>query len=129
MVAGKVCMDMCMVDLGAKGGPGESVRVGDYATLWGDGGNTLSETADGLGTAQSDPTCYLSRGRAALREFTLRLAGARSTTRDDQHVSFGRSPFLCFVCRLARDGESAAVAVVSKIIARWSPEPTSSCGA
>ena len=36
VVAGKVCMDMVMVDLGAKGGPGESVRVGDYATLWGD---------------------------------------------------------------------------------------------
>ena len=70
VVAGKVCMDMVMVDLGAKGGPGESVRVGDYATLWGDGGNTLSETADGLGTAQSDLTCDLSR-RVARRYVNL----------------------------------------------------------
>ena len=70
VVAGKVCMDMVMVDLGAKGGPGESVRVGDYATLWGDGGATLSETADGLGTAQSDLTCDLSR-RVARRYVNL----------------------------------------------------------
>ena len=49
VVAGKVCMDMVMVDLGPKGGPGESVRVGDYATLWGDGGNTLRRQRMGWG--------------------------------------------------------------------------------
>ena len=61
VVAGKVCMDMLMVCLGAPDGPGAAVAPGDYAVLWGDGGASLAETADALGTAQSDLTCDLSR--------------------------------------------------------------------
>ena len=70
VVAGKVCMDMCMVDLGARGGPGEQVQVGDYATLWGHDGHSLAATADALETAQSDLTCDLSR-RVARRYVNL----------------------------------------------------------
>mmetsp|Transcript_3731 Transcript_3731/g.11023 ORF Transcript_3731/g.11023 Transcript_3731/m.11023 type:complete len:509 (-) Transcript_3731:29-1555(-) len=71
-VAGKVCMDMCMVYLGPVGGPGACVEVGDYATLWGDapGAASLAETAEMVGTAQSDLTCDLSR-RVARRYVNL----------------------------------------------------------
>mmetsp|Transcript_15680 Transcript_15680/g.48531 ORF Transcript_15680/g.48531 Transcript_15680/m.48531 type:complete len:526 (-) Transcript_15680:48-1625(-) len=70
-VAGKVCMDMLMVDLGELGTRGAGdVRVGDYAVLWGEGGASLSDTADQLGTAQSDLTCDLSR-RVARRYVNL----------------------------------------------------------
>ena len=54
-------MDMIMVNLGAAGGPGAEVRVGDYATLYGAGGATLKETAALLDTAQSDITCAINR--------------------------------------------------------------------
>ena len=60
-IAGKVCMDMLMVCLGDPAGPGNLVTVGEYATLWGDGGRALAATADDLQTAQSDLTCDLSR--------------------------------------------------------------------
>ena len=60
-IAGKVCMDMSMVNLGPPDGPGAAVRVGDFATLWGLGGQSLADTADDLATAQSDLTCDLSR--------------------------------------------------------------------
>ena len=63
-VAGKVCMDMLMVDLGDPAGC--DVEVGDYATLFGEGGRSLRETAESLGTAQSDVTCPIAR-RAARR--------------------------------------------------------------
>jgi hypothetical protein len=58
----------------ARCGPGTpeslGVRVGDYAILYGTGGNglwTLKEHADNLGTAQSDVTCDL--GRRVRREY------------------------------------------------------------
>jgi alanine racemase len=58
-IAGNVCMDMLMVDLG----PAEEetdVRVGDMAVLWGgDHGMPLKEVASILGTTQSDLTCGL----------------------------------------------------------------------
>jgi len=54
-IAGKVCMDMTMIDVGLDG----DVEVGDRAILFGDGGQLLSEMAKGLGTTQSDITCDL----------------------------------------------------------------------
>ena len=60
-LAGKVCMDMLMVNLGPPGGPGSDVECGDYAVLFGEGGVPLKEYAAGLGTAQSDVTCELTR--------------------------------------------------------------------
>ena len=69
-VAGKVCMDMTMLDLGpppAAAADGEDgvaahlVKVGEYATLFGKGGPSLQEAADSLETALSDLTCDLTR--------------------------------------------------------------------
>jgi len=71
-VAGNVCMDMLMVDLGPADieGEGSSVMVGDTAVLWGpeetDGDESspglipLSELAGTLKTTQSALTCGLS---------------------------------------------------------------------
>ena len=61
-IAGKVCMDMIMVNCG----PGSSVegcgiQVGDYAVMYGEGGCPLAEHATNLDTAQSDVTCSLTR--------------------------------------------------------------------
>ena len=70
VVAGKVCMDMMMVNCGPGTPESLGVRVGDYAILYGTGGNglwTLKEHADNLGTAQSDVTCDL--GRRVRREY------------------------------------------------------------
>jgi len=71
-VAGNVCMDMLMVDLGPADieGDGSSVLVGDTAVLWGpeetDGDESspglisLAELASTLNTTQSALTCGLS---------------------------------------------------------------------
>ena len=45
-VAGAVCMDMFMVDLGAPDGPGGTVAVGDEVVLFGTGGPSALEVAD-----------------------------------------------------------------------------------
>ena len=73
-VAGNVCMDMLMVDLGPASdtsGDGSRVTVGDTATLWGptdveECGNglvTLAELASTLKTTQSALTCGLDKVR------------------------------------------------------------------
>jgi len=72
-VAGNVCMDMMMVELGPAGaaGPGALVAVGDVATLWGpegpdddtDGLVRLQDIAKSLKTTQSALTCGLDKVR------------------------------------------------------------------
>jgi len=72
-VAGNVCMDMMMVQLGPAGtaGPGALVAVGDVATLWGpegpdddtDGLVRLQDIAKSLKTTQSALTCGLDMVR------------------------------------------------------------------
>jgi len=73
-VAGNVCMDMMMVELGPAGdttGAGASVAVGDVATLWGpegpedgsDGLVRLQDIAASLKTTQSALTCGLDKVR------------------------------------------------------------------
>lgn len=75
-VAGNVCMDMLMVDLGPAddaSGAGASVAVGDTAVLWGpeemnveecgDGLVPLAELASTLKTTQSALTCGLDKLR------------------------------------------------------------------
>ncbi|MEZ4699600.1 MAG: alanine racemase [Rhodothermales bacterium] len=52
-VAGTVCMDMTMLDLGPPGGPGASVRAGDEVVLFGPEGPSIYEVA-----AWSDRTPY-----------------------------------------------------------------------
>ncbi len=48
-VAGRVCMDMTMLDLGPPDGPGASVSVGDEAVLFGPGGPSAFEAAEAMG--------------------------------------------------------------------------------
>lgn len=72
-VAGNVCMDMLMADLGPAeetDGAGATVVVGDTAVLWGPGmggeeGVRLSELAATLKTTQSALTCGLNKTRVA----------------------------------------------------------------
>ena len=76
-VAGKVCMDMLMVELGAASdieSPGANVVVGDTAILWGpedgedgEGHVRLRDVAKALGTTQSALTCGLDRDRVLRR--------------------------------------------------------------
>jgi hypothetical protein len=97
VVAGKVCMDMMMVNCGPGTPESLGVRVGDYAILYGTGGTTLKEHADNLGTAQSDVTCDL--GRRVRREYINAphaQAGKASIVRlarefNEQHQRSGRS--------------------------------------
>jgi alanine racemase len=49
-VAGRVCMDMMMLDLGAVGDAGEKVQVGDEAVIFGAGGPSAFEQANRSGT-------------------------------------------------------------------------------
>jgi alanine racemase len=44
-IAGRVCMDMTMLDLGPPGGPGEAVREGDEVVVFGAGGVPVEEVA------------------------------------------------------------------------------------
>lgn len=72
-VAGNVCMDMMMVDLGASEdtqGIGSQVCVGDVAYLWGNDENNetseyirLEDLSSGLKTTQSALTCGLDKLR------------------------------------------------------------------
>mmetsp|Transcript_30686 Transcript_30686/g.34977 ORF Transcript_30686/g.34977 Transcript_30686/m.34977 type:complete len:652 (+) Transcript_30686:42-1997(+) len=69
-VAGNVCMDMMMVELGpatVDDNSLETVKVGDMAILWGGPGTPLAELASNLGTTQSALTCGLNKTRV-LRE-------------------------------------------------------------
>ncbi|HSV57135.1 MAG TPA: alanine racemase [Magnetospirillaceae bacterium] len=56
-IAGRVCMDQCMVDI--TGLP--SVREGDVATFFGPGGPSVGEVADLLGTIDYEITCAVSQ--------------------------------------------------------------------
>ncbi len=50
---GRVCMDQIVVDLGPVSdtdGPGASVRPGDWAVIFGEGGRTVREIAEAAGT-------------------------------------------------------------------------------
>lgn len=77
-VAGNVCMDMLMVELGPaedKHGAGAQVVVGDTAILWGpddgeegDGHMALKDVAGSLTTTQSALTCGLNKERV-LRQY------------------------------------------------------------
>ena len=60
-IAGKVCMDMMMVNCGPEGTPAAQVKPGDFVVCFGAGGHPLKEAAGLLGTAQSDLTCDLTR--------------------------------------------------------------------
>lgn len=72
-VAGNVCMDMLMVDLGpaqSADSPGARIVVGDTAILWGpandedgDGLVRLQDLAAQLKTTQSALTCGLNKDR------------------------------------------------------------------
>lgn len=48
-IAGRVCMDMTMLDLGPPDGFGASVSVGDEAVLFGTGGPSMTEVAAAMG--------------------------------------------------------------------------------
>lgn len=50
---GRVCMDQIVIDLGPladQDGPGASVRAGDWAVIFGEGGRPVREIADAAGT-------------------------------------------------------------------------------
>ena len=59
-VVGRVCMDMLMVSLGAPDGPGDAVRPGDGAVLWGPGGPTAEAAAAAAGTISYELTAGLT---------------------------------------------------------------------
>ncbi|MDX1547407.1 MAG: alanine racemase [Rhodothermales bacterium] len=59
-VAGTVCMDMFMVDLGPPEGPGGAVAVGDEAVLFGQGGPSAFEVAAWAETITYEVTCGVS---------------------------------------------------------------------
>ena len=59
-VAGRVCMDMLLVDLGDPDGPGGAVRRGDDAVLFGRGGHAAEEAAAAAGTIAYELTCGVS---------------------------------------------------------------------
>ena len=63
-IAGRVCMDMLMVDLGDPDGPGGAVALGDEAVLWGPGGPTAEAQAARAGTIAYELTAGLT-GRVA----------------------------------------------------------------
>jgi len=59
---GNICMDMCMVDLGAPTGAlARRVEVGDAAILFGPRGPTMYDVADGAKTIPYEICCGLSR--------------------------------------------------------------------
>ena len=61
-VVGNICMDMCMVDLGAPSGDlARRVEVGDAATLFGPRGPTMYDVADWAKTIPYEICCGLSR--------------------------------------------------------------------
>ena len=59
-IAGRVCMDMTMVDLGAPDGPGAGVAVGDEAVVFGPGGPSVFEVAAWAGTISYALSCGLT---------------------------------------------------------------------
>src|SRR5690606_16079229 len=59
-IAGRVCMDMLMLDLGDPGGPGAAVRIGDEAVLFGEGGPSAQDVARHADTIAYAVTCGLT---------------------------------------------------------------------
>ncbi|GAB5520158.1 MAG: alanine racemase [Rhodothermales bacterium] len=59
-VAGTVCMDMFMVDLGPAGRPGDTVQVGDEVVLFGLGGPSGMEVAEWAETIPYEICCRVS---------------------------------------------------------------------
>lgn len=59
-VAGRVCMDMTMLDLGAPDGAGAGVTVGDEAVIFGPGGPSAFELAEWAETISYDLPCGLT---------------------------------------------------------------------
>ncbi|MEM8558445.1 MAG: alanine racemase [Bacteroidota bacterium] len=59
-IAGRVCMDLTMLDLGLPGGAGAAVRVGDEAVLFGHGGPSALEVAERAGTISYAVTAGLT---------------------------------------------------------------------
>jgi alanine racemase len=66
---GRVCMDQIVVDLGpvAAEGPGASVRPGDWAVIFGEGGRSVREIADAAGTIDYEILTMPRGGRVARR--------------------------------------------------------------
>jgi len=60
-IAGKVCMDMLMVNCGPPSGTGSKIKPGDYGILFGKGGVSLENAAKILGTTQADISCDFTR--------------------------------------------------------------------
>ncbi|MDX1420207.1 MAG: alanine racemase [Rubricoccaceae bacterium] len=84
-IAGRVCMDMLMLDLGDPDGPGAAVRLGDEAVLFGAGGPSalhLAEAADTIayavtcGLTARVPRVYVGEGPAATSERLLAAGSA-----------------------------------------------------
>ncbi|MEM6326872.1 MAG: alanine racemase [Bacteroidota bacterium] len=65
-IAGRVCMDMLLADLGPPDGPAASVRLGDEAVLFGPGGPDALDQAEAGETITYELTCALAArvGRA-----------------------------------------------------------------
>lgn len=59
-VAGRICMDMTMLDLGDPDGPGASVQVGDEVVVFGPGGPSAFELAEWAGTISYALPCGLT---------------------------------------------------------------------
>jgi alanine racemase len=59
-IAGRVCMDMLMLDLGDPAGPGGAVGLGDEAVLFGEGGPSALHVAERAGTIAYAVTCGLT---------------------------------------------------------------------
>lgn len=56
-IAGRICMDQCMIDVAS----GNNIKRGDEALIFGDGAVTADDLADWLGTINYEITCMVSR--------------------------------------------------------------------
>lgn len=56
-IAGRICMDQCMIDIGS----GNNIKRGDEALIFGDGAVTADDLAKWLGTINYEITCMVSR--------------------------------------------------------------------
>ncbi|MEL7363490.1 MAG: alanine racemase [Bacteroidota bacterium] len=59
-IAGRVCMDLTMLDLGAPDGPGRTVQVGDEAVFFGPDGPSALDVATCIGTISYELTTGLT---------------------------------------------------------------------
>lgn len=56
-IAGRICMDQCMIDVTS----GNNIKRGDEALIFGDGAVTVDDIAAWLGTINYEITCMVSR--------------------------------------------------------------------